>query len=47
MLSKDAQLSGGSGNMDEMRLLEEEARKIAEESKKEQPKGMKTMSFVK
>ena len=46
MLSKDAQ-SSSSGNMDEMRLLEEEARKIAEESKKEQPKGMKTMSFVK
>ena len=46
MLSKNAQSSSG-GNIDEMRLLEEEARKIAEESKKEQPKGMKTMSFVK
>ena len=30
-----------------MRLLEEQARRIAEEARKDQPKALKSMAFVK
>ena len=42
--SKDVEVSGES--LDEMKLLEEQARKIAEEAKKDQPQK-KSMAFVK
>lgn len=41
--SKDVEVSGES--LDEMKLLEEQARKIAEEAKKDQPQK-KSMAFV-
>ena len=42
--SKEVEVSGES--LDEMRLLEEQARKIAEEAKRDQPQK-KAMAFVK
>lgn len=42
--SKEVEVTGES--LDEMKLLEEQARKIAEEAKKDQP-PKKSMTFVK
>ena len=42
--SKEVEVSGES--LDEMRLLEEQARKIAEEAKRDEPQK-KAMTFVK